>query len=124
MKTFNVMTTDGPKPVFVDRLTDRMQMRISWIEDHGNLFECNIDFIDGKWIISDEVTGTSLEEIVCKHIEFERIPNYCFKKINPKKIRYILIIDDEFEVPNNPVDGKIAEHTVDIDSELINWFAR
>lgn len=122
MKTFNVMTTDGPKPVFVDRLTDRMQMRISWIEDHGNLFECGVDFVDGMWLVPDEVMSTSLEELVRKHIEFERIPNYCFRKINPKNIRYILIIDDE--VSSNPVDGKIAEHTVEIDSKLINWFAR
>ena len=104
MKKFNVAVYGASNeiPVYVDELTDIMQMRICQNQSDFALFECGVDFRNGLWISTVGVYGYHLQEF---------IENY-FKLVYSKRpnIKYILICDDPIfeDRDNKPVNGNIA----------------
>jgi hypothetical protein len=104
MKKFNVKV-DGALneiPVYVDELTDIMQMKIRENESDFTLFECGVDFRNGLWISTIGVYGYSLQQFIINYFRlvYSKYPD----------IKYILICDDPIyeDQDNKPVNGDIA----------------
>lgn len=100
-------------PVYVEELTDLMQMRL--VTKNINMrnvgiFECGVDFHEGLWITTSGIYGFSIYEFI-KHY-FERVYDGNFRDIE-----CIRICDDHiYEDRDNErvYDGEIAPKHVDV----------
>ena len=100
-------------PVYVEELTELMQMRLVQKDDSGRnvgIFECGVDFHEGLWITTSGIYGFSLHEFI-KHY-FARVYDG-----NISNIKCIRICDDHiYEDRDNArvYNGEIAPKYIEV----------
>lgn len=103
MKKFIVRSSraDIGTPVYVDELTNLMQMRILKKDRKWDYFECGVDYHHGLWLTNVGTWGTNLQELV------ENYLCYVYKG-HMTGIEYIRICDDGEVLKTERVESPIA----------------
>lgn len=111
MKKFTVTIDDCQIPVYLDDLTNCMQMRFGKTGDIHE-FECGIDLISGYWLTNVGIYGSYLDIMVYNYLKFtKKCPDYIYISDDEEITQYYPGIPvSASDALSNDVDYTIVTH--------------